>query len=51
MTKQQSAKFQELKYFEIDVAFKRVSTKINNHAVREFEITSYIENINKSKYY
>ena len=51
MTKQQSAKFQKLKYFKIDVAFKCINIKINNHIVREFEITSYIENVNKSKYY
>jgi len=49
MSKQQSIKFLNLKYFEIDIAFKRVNSKIGNNVMKEFEITSYIENVNKSK--
>jgi hypothetical protein len=51
MTKQQSQAFQNLKYIEIDASFKRVNTIINNHTIKEWEITSYVEHISKSKYY
>jgi hypothetical protein len=50
MTKQQSKEFQNLKYIEIDASFKRVNTVINNSSIKEWEITSYVEKINKCKY-
>ncbi len=51
MTKQQSKEFQNLKYIEIDASFKRVNTIINNSSIKEWEITSYVENIKKCEYY
>jgi hypothetical protein len=51
MNKQQSKNFQNLKYFEMDASFKRVNASINNNTIKEWEITSYVENFNKSKYY
>ena len=50
MMKEQAKEFQNLKYFEIDASFKRVNTIINNNTIKEWEITSYIENLNKCEY-
>ena len=35
----------------MDTSFKRVNAIINNNTIKEWEITSYVENFNKSKYY